>query len=175
MEINEAEFDNLLRLFKRSAFRMETRSSYALGYERKDFERFLIGLPTPPPDLDWWRPWLEQIARLTREGKSIRRVRLLDSPASDYQRWEAWGGRWNMAAGERISYLPREWAGRLKLPQDHDWWLLDDERVIRIWFTGEGEIDRKILTDDPGTVARYLKWRDLAVRNAIAAEDYAAA
>ena len=172
--ITEAEFDELLRSFKRTAFRLEARDSYALGYERKDFERFLIGLPTPPPDRDWWRPWLDQIARLTDEGKTVSRVRILASPASDYQRWEAWGARWNMEAGERVSYLPREWAGRLKLPQD-DWWLLDDERVILMLFTDEGEIDRKMLIDDPGIVARYLKWRDLAVQNAIPADDYAAA
>jgi len=80
-----------------------------------------------------------------------------------------------MKAGEQVSYLPRAFAERLNLPLDHDWWLLDGKRVILMWFTGDGEIDHKILTDDPDTVTRYLKWWDLAVRNATAAEDYAAA
>lgn len=173
--ITEDEFDVLLRSFERSAFRLETRSSYALGYEREDFERFLAGTSTPPPDLDWWRPWLEQIEHLTREGKTVSRVRVVDSPASDYQRWEAWGARWNIKAGEQVSYLPRLWAKQLELPLGHDWWLLDSERVIRMWFTDAGEIDHKILTDDREIIALYLKWRDLAVRNATPAEDYAAA
>lgn len=174
LTISEDEFGVMLRSFKRSAFRLETRKSYALGYERKDFERFLAGTPVRPPLLDWWRPWLEQIKRLTGEGKTVSRVRVLDSPASDYQRWEAWGSRWNIEAGESVSYLPRKWAEQLQLPMDHDWWLLDGERVILMWFTEDDEIDHKTLTDDPATVARYVQWRDLAVQNAIPAEVAAA-
>jgi hypothetical protein len=60
-EITEEEFDKLLRSIRRSAFRMETRSSYALGYERADFDLFLSGSPVPPPELGWWRPWLDPI------------------------------------------------------------------------------------------------------------------
>ena len=63
--ISEEEFDRELATFERNAFRLETRDAYALGYEHADFERFLTGSPTPPPELDWWRPWLEQISRLT--------------------------------------------------------------------------------------------------------------
>ena len=47
--ITEDEFGGLLRSFERTAFRLETRDSYALGYEREEFERFLAGHPTPPP------------------------------------------------------------------------------------------------------------------------------
>ena len=80
---------------------------YALGYERADFERFLAGPPTPPPQLDWWQPWLEQIARLTRDGKHIARVRVLAEPPTAYQRWEIWAAPWHAQAGEDIRYLPR--------------------------------------------------------------------
>src|ERR1035441_6565819 len=75
--------DDLLRSFRRSAFRFETRSTYALSYEQADFDRFLAGSPVPPPELDWWRPWLEEISRLTAEGKTVSRVRVLDEPPSD--------------------------------------------------------------------------------------------
>ena len=47
--------------------------------------------------------------------------------------------------------------------------------VIIMRFTDDGEIDAKLLTDDPGIVAPYRKWRDLAVRNATPAEEIAAA
>ena len=173
--ITEEEFDRELATVKRSAFRLETRDNYALGYERADFERFLAGSPAPPPELDWWRPWLDQIARLTKEGKRIGRVRVLAEPPSDYQRWQIWAAPWHARAGEQIRYWPRSRAEQIPVPLTRDWWLLDDERVINMWFTDAGEIDRKILTDDPGTVARYCRWRDLAVRNATPAEEIAAA
>jgi hypothetical protein len=167
--------DDLLQSFRRSAFRLETRSTYALTYERADFERFLAGSPVPPPQLDWWHPWLDEIARLTAEGKTVARVRVLDEPPTDYQRWEMWAARWHSQAGERIGYMPRSRAQRIGLPLLHDWWLLDDERVIAMWFTSAGEISDRELITEPGAVARFCEWRDLAVRNATTAEAIAAA
>ena len=173
--ISEDEFDHLLATFKRSAFRLETRDAYALDYERAEFDWFLSGQPRPPSEIDWWRTWLDQIARFTREGKQVSRVRVLAEPPSDYQRWMMWAAPWHAQAGEQIRYLPRSRAGQIPLPLGRDWWLLDDERVIQMWFTDEGEIDEKILTDDPAIITRYIKWRDLAVRNATTAERFAAA
>jgi hypothetical protein len=173
--ITQDEFSRLLATFNRSAFRLETQPAYALGYERADFDRFLAGSPVPPPELDWWRPWLNQIASLTGEGKTVSRVRVLAEPPTDYQRWEVWGARWNAEAGERVSYMSLSRAEDIGLPLDHDWWLLDDERLIIMRYTHTGEIDIKELTTDPGTVARHREWRDLAVRNATSAEEIAAA
>lgn len=176
-DITESEFDDLLQSFERSAFRLETRRFYALGYEREEYERFLAGTPTIPPLVDWWRPWLERIAQFGREGKTISRVRVLVDPPTRYQRWELWAAPWHARAGEEIRYMPQWRARQLGLLGDKpiDWWLLDDERVIIMQFTKDGEIDRKTLTDDPATVARHLHWRDLAVRNATPAEKIAAA
>lgn len=173
--ITEDEFDDLLRSFKQSAFRLETRDHYALGYEQEEYDRFLAGNPTPPPQVDWWLPWLKQIARLTYEGKWIGRVRILAEPPTDYQRWELWAAPWHAEAGERIRYMPRYRAAELDLPLGSDWWLLDGKRVVIMLFTDDGEIDRKFLSDDPGIVAPFLRWRDLAVRYATPAEQIAAA
>jgi hypothetical protein len=173
--ITQDEFNRLLATFGRSAFRLETQPAYALGYERADFDRFLAGAPVPPPELDWWRPWLDQIASLTGEGKTVSRVRVLTEPPTDYQRWEVWGARWNAEAGERVGYMRQSHAERIGLPLDHDWWLLDDERLIIMRYNSVGEIDIKELTTDPGTVAQHRDWRDLAVRNATTAEEIAAA
>ena len=173
--ITEAEFDHLLSTFKRYAFRLETRDAYALGYEQDEFGRFLAGRPTPPTQLDWWRQWLDQIARLTREGKTVGRVRVLAEPPSDYQRWMMWAEPWYAEAGEQIAYMSARRAMGIGLPLDGDWWLLDDERVIIMDFTDAGEIDRKTLLTNPVTVAPFIAWRDLAVRNATTAERFAAA
>jgi Family of unknown function (DUF6879) len=172
--ITEAEFDHLLRTFSRSAFRFETRDAYALDYEQADFDRFLAGAPVPPPEVDWWRPWLDQIRSQANEGKRVSRVRVLAEPPTGYQRWELWAARWHAEAGEQIGYLTRRQAHSLGLP-DGDWWLLDDERVIIMGFDEQNRIEAKTLIADPGLIARYLNWRDLAVRNAAAAEEIAAA
>jgi hypothetical protein len=172
--ISEDEFGDLLRTFERSAFHLETRPFYALSYEQADFERFLAGSPVPPPELDWWRPWLEQIAALTRQGKRISRVRILDEPPTSYQRWLIWADPWHARVGEDIRYLSRSTAERIGLPLDHDWWLLDSERVIVTRFTDNGEIREKALITDSLTVSEYGSWRDLAVRHSAPAKQIAA-
>ena len=171
--LSQDEFYRQLYAIRHSAFRWEARSAYALGYERENFDRFLAGSPVSPPEISWWRPWLERIARMTAEGKQVSRVRVLDEPPSDYQRWMQWTGQWNTEAGELITYLPRSTARQL-VPVADDWWLLDDKRLIIMRYTNAGEIAGKELITDPGTVARHRDWRDLAVLNATAAEVTAA-
>jgi hypothetical protein len=175
MLITQAEFNDLLAGFQRTAFRLEAQEGYAMPYEEASFQRFLAGKPEPPTEVDWWRPWLAQVTRLTSEGKQVARVRVLHDPPSDYQRWEVWATPWHAQAGEDIRYLSRAGAGHLGLPLDHDWWLLDDEQVIIIRYTPEKAIEGKELISDPGTIGRYRTWRDLAVHNATSADDIAAA
>jgi hypothetical protein len=174
IQISQDEFNRLLATFNRTAFRLETRKAYKLGYEVADFRRFLAGSPVPPPELDWWRPWLEQISRLTAVGKQVARVRVVDEPPTDYQRWELWAGRWHAEAGEQIRYIRRSHAVQIGIPLDCDWWLLDDGRLIIIRYDTDGGIAGKTLTDDPGTIARHCALRDLAVRYATTAGENAA-
>ena len=173
--VTNEEFGDLLRSFRGTAFYFEAQDVYALDYEAADFERFLAGSPTPPPGISWWRPWLDQVAELTRQGKRIMRLRVIAEPPSDYQRWGLWALPWHARAGEQIRYVTRRRAAAAGLPLDFDWWLLDDERVIRMHYDADGRIEGKVLVTDPQTVALHREWRDLAVRNAIPAEEIAAA
>jgi hypothetical protein len=169
--ITEDEFGELLRTIRRSAFRLETLDAYALDYERADFELFLAGKPGAPP----WQDWLEQVSAQTRQGKTVSRVRIVAEPRTDYQRWMLWAQPWYAKAQEDIRYLPRSRAAALRLPLEVDWWLLDDEKLILMYFTSTGEIAGKALITEPGILARYREWRDLAVANATAAEEAGAA
>jgi len=173
--ITEAEFGRLLESFSFSAWRLETFDSYHLNYEAADFEQFLAGQPVPPPEVSWWRPWLDMISVITQEGKRIGRVRILAEPPTDYQRWELWASRWHAQAGEQIGYLRRSQAAATGLPTGHDWWLLDEEKVVLMWFDEAGKIAGKELATGPGIVAQHREWRDLAVRHATPAEEYTAA
>ena len=173
--ITQAQFAEMFRTFRESAFHLETREFYAMTYERDAFQRFLDGRPLQPSGLPWWQAWLDEMRELARQGKRIRRVRVLSEPPSDYQRWELWGTSWHTEAGEEIRYMSRRRAEQIGLPLDHDWWVFDDERLIITRFTDAGEIAGKSLITDPAIIAPYLTWRDLAVRNATTAESFAAA
>lgn len=173
--ITEEEFGRHLSSFSHSAFRFEAQDAYALDYEQTDFERFLAGRPAPPPEITWWRDWLGLVAAHTRQGKTVRRVRLLAEPPTSYQRWMLWASPWYAEAQEEILCMPRSRAASLRLPLEVDWWLLDDERLILMYFGSAGEISGKLMITEPGIVARYSEWRDLAVRNASPAGKISAA
>jgi hypothetical protein len=162
--MTEDEFAEALRSFGRSAFRVEAQPSYALTDERADFGQFLAGSPTPPPQMAWYRPWVDQVAKWIGEGKTIGRVRVLAEPPTDYQRWLLWGAPWFASIGEDIRYMNRSTALRIGLPPT-DWWLLDDERVIVMHFTADGQINGKELVTDMESVASYRALRDLAIEN----------
>ncbi len=159
--ISEDEFTRLLRNFDRTSFRLEAQPAYAIEEEQEEFEQFLAGSPRPPSEIGWWRDWLDEAAAATRQGKRISRVRVIpDSGPTDYQRWLMWADPWYAAAGMEIRYLPHLRAEQVGLPA-HDWYLLDDERLIIMPFTPDGEPGPKELVTD--LIPEYRLWRALAV------------
>jgi Family of unknown function (DUF6879) len=171
--VSDDELADLLRTFERTAFRLETQDAYPDAYEQEDLALFLAGTPRTPDELGWFRPWADQVRRQTRQGKQISRVRVQSEPPTGYQRWERWVGAWNIAAGEDIRYMTRSEAGRIGLPLDHDWWLLDGRRLVVMRFAGN--VRTQELITDPITAGEYASWQDVAFRNAAPAERVAAA
>jgi hypothetical protein len=174
--ITGAEFADLFRTFRLSAWRLEAASSYKMDYEEAEFQRFIAGEPATPSDVSWWQGWLDWVRGWKGQGKDVGRVRVDDVPLSPYQRWLLWCEPWHHEAGEDIRHLPRPRATRLGLPL-YDYWLFDDERLVFMLFNAAGEICGRMLIereDSPSVVAQHCAWRDLAVRNATLAEAAAA-
>jgi hypothetical protein len=166
------DFNSLFRYFTRTAFRLETQPVYTVAEEQQSVQRFLAGDLHALRDYPPFAAWLDQIQALNRAGKRVQRVRILDEPPTDYQRWEIWSGQSNIAAGEHIGYLPRGRARSIGLPDDHDWWLFDGQRLARMRFDPHGVPLGGEITDDPAIIARHRTWQDLAIRHAIPASEY---
>lgn len=170
--LTDAEFGELLRSSS-TACRLEAQPQYAVTEERDALERFAAGSPLPPSEYGWWQEWLDMIHDLTRQGKRVERVRVLSEPASLYQRWECWGDKWHLDAGEHISYLPRSRALEIDLPLQ-DWWLLDLARIVVMRFDAGGELTGRKMVTEPQAVAQHREWWRIAVRNARPARELAA-
>jgi hypothetical protein len=152
------------------AFRIEGKRLYRTSpAEAEALAGFLAGNPQPPSAFPVWQSWLDQVRTWTRQGKTIARVRIIDDPLTDYQRWSLWCARWHRDAGEDIRYLTREAANALGIPRG-DWQMFDDNRVVVMAFTASGEIAGKTLVTDPAVIRRYQTWRALAARHATMAE-----
>jgi hypothetical protein len=138
---------------------LELKDSYGAAYEDAPLSRWLRG---QSDDFAWLQPWLERVRRATQSGRTVRRVRVVSEPLTDYIRWEHSVTLHNQEAGEDIRWLPR----RL-LPEDialpaggNDWWLFDDELVTVGHFHEDGRVKGSELVTDPGVVSECIRVRD---------------
>jgi hypothetical protein len=162
-------FNDLFRYFTATAFRLECQPVYAVTDEQESIREFLAGRPRPVTEYAFYATWLEKIGAATAVGKRVERVRVLEEPPTDYQRWEMWSGRYNIAAGESIRYLSRSRALAVRLPVTDDWWLFDSERLAVMRFSGSGEPLGGEIIADADVVAQHGVWWELAVQHSLPA------
>jgi hypothetical protein len=163
-----AEFDKLFRNFEHTAFRLEVRTAYAPPYERESYEKFLAG---EPYDLPWMQDWLTMLREASAQGRRFSRVRVVSLPMSDYNRWGYVLSQHNISAGEEIRYLSRDSARDAELP-DHDYWLFDSRKLLRMRFAGNRFTGGEIV-DDPATIVQHNYWRDAAWHRAVRRDEFA--
>ncbi|MGH3310952.1 MAG: DUF6879 family protein [Streptomyces sp.] len=116
-------------------------------------------------------PWFVNAREQTSRGKRLERVRLVDDPLTDNQRYLLATTPDNLAAGEEIRYMHRRDAVALKLP-DFDFWLFDSGVLAR--FNWEDASRRLELTTDPEDVLPACQARDAAWHHATRYEDFKA-
>lgn len=172
-EIDDAEFWRQLDAFDSTAFRFEQQPAYEVDYEHGVFASFVNGRPVPPTESPELADWMKLVSRHISQGRSVSRVRVVDNPITDYQRWLRWCDWWNLEAGERISYLPRALAFRGGLfpeAKGPDWWLFDNERLMLTYYDDQHRrTGVELVTDDP-LVQQAREWRAVALALAATVE-----
>jgi hypothetical protein len=150
--------DALFDTFVRDAFHLELRDSYYVDSEDDSYRRWKRG--EPPGDDQ--RPWLQRTRRLVKSGKTIRRVRVVTEPFSEYIRFEHDSTPQNVAAGEDIRWLPRHLVPQnLVFPlKGNDWWLFDDYLIAAGQFDKGGNPTGSEITTDPAIVGQCVIVRD---------------
>lgn len=166
-EIDLQGYRRLLANYQRSAWRFEQQASYWLGYERAQFEKFLAGEPESPADNPDLKSWFDRVRDWTAQGRTIGRVRIVDDPPTDYQRWMSWMDRWNRGAGETIQYLNRgaaREAGIIPQAGSGDWWLFDDQQLVLTSFDSEGRPVRyELVEKESSMIEQAIRWRAWAI------------
>lgn len=94
------------------------------------------------------------------------RVSVLADPATSCQR-DMLRDMWRYpATGEQLWILDEDQAIDLDMP-DHDFWVIDDECVLRLRYSDRyTPLGGEVIVDRP-RVARYRSWRDLALSHAV--------
>jgi Family of unknown function (DUF6879) len=150
-------FAELLAATQASVIRFEMRDSYD-----ETEQGFTEWKATGDIGAYDWGDHLNVIRTATARGVTIRRVRVVSEPLSDYLRWEHDCTTVNIEAGEDIRWLPRTKAADLMLP-GADCFVFD-HRVVRWNFQrGDGTNPRHYtFSSDPRTI------RDIAAAFEIA-------
>jgi hypothetical protein len=159
--------EDMIGVTRRTAVHLEMRDDYGLGDPS-----FLQWKQTGqhPADDERDEAWRQVIRAATDRGVSVRRLRVVSEPLTDYIRWEhAITTQVNAAAGEEVRWLPRSQALGLMLPA-HDLWVFDNYTVRYAHFAPDGDLTSEVSTTDPRQVtavvgAFQVAW-DLAIPHA---------
>lgn len=154
----------LFESFTRSAFRLECLPSYPVT-EDAEAEAFRLWLAGEQPS---WREreWPKLVASATASGKSMRRVRMVETPLTEYQRFEcSCGYPENIGAGEEIYVLDHKPDGLLTV----DFWLFDDAVAIVLEYDDEGHFLQSVVAE---TLAPYRQARDMALKSSVPFREY---
>ncbi|MEU0965674.1 DUF6879 family protein [Streptomyces sp. NPDC005917] len=164
-----SEVAHVFTNFKHTAWRLETRRGYATDRRSDAWARWQAGADVAHDEPDAWR---HNVAEQTAQGKTFGRVRLVDDPPTEGQRFLLTRAPSNVAVGDEIRYLWRTDAVRLGLP-DFDFWLIDSRILLRFVFDEDDTTLGVIQSEDPAEVLAACQARDAAWHHAFPAADFA--
>lgn len=158
------ELGEIISSAQRSLFRLETLDRYQVPIDGSDFSVYLAGgdQPRNPDKL----AWQEHLRAERAAGIWRHRVHLIDTThgLGGYLRYECeWGYTATTAAGEDVRILDLATVSRpQELPGiDHDFWLIDGDRVVRMHYDADATFHGGELLPTDQT-PRYRAARDVA-------------
>lgn len=156
--------------FTRNLFRLETLDLYDVSSNGDEYQRYVSGEVTPDPERK--KPWMEHIRGEVARGLHTYRVHVVRSPLNDYLRFECeWDYVYNARAGEHIRILDLAESPRPTDLLDEDFWLIDDQEVLKMHYSDGGRfIGAEVAPDE--VVQRYLAAKDAAWASAVDFSDY---
>ncbi|MFE0179038.1 DUF6879 family protein [Streptomyces sp. NPDC059002] len=166
--ISPEEFARLFETFEHTAWHLETRGGYASDREDLDYGTFL---KTGQAIWDLDSKWHQNIKRQTGDRKRVGRVRVVDSPPTEGQRFLLSYGAGNVASGENVGCLWRADARRINLLEE-DFWIFDSRLVVVLHFDDADVLTSIETITEPAEVVRYSMARDAAVHHATPYEDF---
>lgn len=156
------ETNTLIRNARHDAFHLEVSDDHSqVADENEPMRRVLAGLPPFEPGAypPSWQAFDDLVSEVTGRGVTMRRVRIVTEPHTDYVRFlHAMTDR-NIKLGEDIRWVPRQRVDACDYTAD-EWWLIDDAQVAFTLFDTAGDFTGTALTTDPVFVDRCIQVRD---------------
>lgn len=160
------EFDALFDQFHSTAFRWEGLPAYDVGGEEAVYiEAMRSGAPVPERSVRT-DPWIARIAITTVAGKDWSRLRVVDDPLTEYERFELAAYTEAQVVGDRTSIVRRA-----DVAPGLDFWLFDGGRpeayAVVMRYDDDGHWLGADLTTEPGELDELDRRRKEATAAAI--------
>jgi hypothetical protein len=132
--LSNEDFEGLLSGVTKSAVHLELRDAYMADPSFTAWRSTDVVVDDPADE--WWR---SVVGAAVARGVEVRRARIVSEPVSDYVRW-LWACTEpvNLAAGEKVRWLPRQDTAGLLVPPS-DFWVFDSSVLVWNHFAGDGE------------------------------------
>ncbi|MEU6241382.1 DUF6879 family protein [Streptomyces sp. NPDC047024] len=151
-------FAGMFQNFQHSAWHLEMRGGYAVDRAENTYAQFVRG---ETPTWDMHSLWARTITAKTRDGAAVGRVRIVDNPPTEGQRYLLAHAEHNDALGEDVRNMWREDAERVNLPNE-DFWIFDSHIVVLCVFDDDDNLTGAELITEPARVNQYNRLRDVA-------------
>ncbi|MGH3697151.1 MAG: DUF6879 family protein [Pseudonocardiaceae bacterium] len=148
--------------FTRTLFRLETLPVYEVPTEGSDFARYLAGEAAPSQERR--QRWLDRLADEISRGLRRRRVHVVHLPLSDYLRFECeWSYALNSYEDIGILEIAAERSDLQRLVDDAggDFYLVDDEHLIRMYYTADSQPLGVEVDSSPTVLVAYRRIADI--------------
>ena len=145
------DFDKLFEIFKEEAFRLETLPVYDVPEEIDAIKEFKeTGKVINNIDNEWMN--------LLKIGKTVRRLRLLSNPLSNYELFELEVYKSNIKCGEDIRVINRD-DFKEKL---QDFWIFDMKWIGIMIYDKNGKfIDMDFHEANQDEINMAKKWKEV--------------
>ncbi|WP_433342503.1 DUF6879 family protein [Streptomyces sp. CA-253872] len=156
--IDTAAFSRMFEKFQHSAWHLEMRRGYAVDRADGTYEKFVRG-----EEFEWDMDssWSRTITAKTKDGAYVGRVRIVDDPPTEGQRYLLAFAEKNAALGEEVGSMWRSDAERVNLPNE-DFWIFDSHIVALLHFDDDDVLTGVELITEPARVNQYNRVRDVA-------------
>jgi hypothetical protein len=148
------DFITLFKTFKKSAFRLEGLPHYEVTDEQEQYGRFLKSGDIDPT---YNKEWTDTIKAAVERGASMKRLRLISDPLTNYEEFELLSYKTNSEAGEEIRAMDRDdwpWTG--------DFWFFDTTWIVRMHYDENGAfVGTEITEADEDDKADLEYWMDI--------------
>ncbi|GAA2801756.1 DUF6879 family protein [Kribbella solani] len=135
----------------RRQLKLELRDSYQV--DQQDLEAWRAGDHAALEAS--YGTWRDEVAAMTSAGRTLRRLRVVSEPLSEYQQMAVRFSGAAVDAGENLRWLPRRLTSTVALP-GNDCFVLDEKLAMFNVLDGDNDRFEIQLYDDPRVVAFCL-------------------